>query len=142
LAGRRTNRLAAAGRQQIDMAALERSRLNEAITRTTAVVDHEHSAREAAEGKVRTLEAAAKLNHRRVIAAVITTALVALAVVFVVLHFWAFAIGTVLSAIVFTVLSRHWIKNADAGIGTLFWTGVPEVLGIVDISVRLGWWPG
>ncbi|WP_157802872.1 hypothetical protein [Compostimonas suwonensis] len=142
LAGRRTNRLAAAGKQQIDMAALERSRLDEAITRTTAVVDHEHSAREAAESKVRALEATAKLTDRRIIAAVVLTAIVGVAVVFVVLHFWAFAAGTVISAIVFAILSRHWVKDPDAGIGTLFWTAVPEVLGFIDIAIRLGWWPG
>jgi hypothetical protein len=141
LAGRRTNRLAAAGRQQIDMAELERSRLSEAITRTTAVVDHEQSARQTAEEKVRALEAAAKLNHRRVIAAILTTSIFALAVVFVVVNFWAFAIGTVLSAIIFVILSRHWVRDADAGIGTLFWTAVPEVLGLIDVAVRLGWWP-
>lgn len=141
LAGRRTNRLAAAGRQQIDMAALERLRLDEAITRTTAVVDHEQSAREAAEGRVRTLEAAARLSDRRVIAAVIVTALVAVAVVFAVVHFWAFAIGTVLSAVVFAIFSRHWVKDVDAGIGTLLWAVVPEVLGFIDVAVRLGFWP-
>lgn len=141
LAGRRTNRLAAAGRQQIDMAELERSRLSEAITRTTAVVDHEQSARETAEERVRALEAAAKLNHRRVIAAILATSIFALAVVFVVLNFWSFAIGTVLSAIVFVILSRHWVRDADAGIGTLFWTAVPEVLGLIDVAARLGWWP-
>lgn len=141
LAGRRTNRLAAAGRQQIDMAELERSRLSEAITRTTAVVDHEQSARETAEERVRALEADAKLNHRRVVAAILTTSIFALAVVFVALNFWSFAIGTVLSAIIFVILSRHWVRDAAAGIGTLFWTAVPEVLGLIDVATRMGWWP-
>lgn len=141
LAGKRTNRLAAAGRQQIDMAELERSRLTAAITRTTAVVDHEQSARETAEQKVRDLEAAAQLTNRRVVAAIIATSIVGLAILFIVIHFWAFAIGTVLSAIVFIILSRTWVREPNAGIGSLFLSAVPEVLGLIDIATKLGWWP-
>jgi Flp pilus assembly protein TadB len=139
LASRRTNRLAEAGKQQLDMVALERSRLDEAMTKATAVVGHEQSARERAEAQVRSLEAAAKLSDRRVIAATVLTALVALVVVAVVVQFWALALGTAIAAVIFGILSRHWARDAKANAGTLFWTAVPEVLVVVDIGVRLGW---
>lgn len=141
LASRRTNRLAAAGRQQIDMAALERSRLDEAITRTTAVIDHEHSAREAAERKVRELEEIAKLNDRKTAAAVIFTVLLATTVVLAIIQFWLFALGTLVSAIVFAAVCRSWVKDAKAGIGVLFWAAIPEFLGVVDVLIRVGLWP-
>lgn len=142
LAARRANRLAAAGREQIDFTALERSRLDEALTRNTAVVDREHLARVGAEDRVRELETSAALVDRKVVSAVILTALVALTILFIVINFWAFAVGTVLSAVVFAILSRSWRTDKHADTGPLFLALIPEILGVIDLGSRFGWFGG
>jgi rRNA-processing protein FCF1 len=142
LAARRSNRLAAAGKEQIDFAALERARLDEALVRNAAVVSHEHDARLGAEERVRELEAAAGLESRKIGTAVILTASIGLVIVFVMVQFWAFAVGTAMSAVVFAVLSKSWRKNPDADTGPLFLALIPEIIGVIDIGIRLGWFSG
>jgi len=137
LASRRSNRLAAAGREQVDLATLERVRLDAAITRSTTIVTEEHEARVRAEDRANALEEQNSLSGRRVATAVVITAAVAVIVIFVILHFWAFALGTLLSTLLFVRQSRGWVSTPTIRPSHLLWALLPELVGVYDIFTRL-----
>lgn len=136
VAARRTNRLAAAGREQIDLAALERSRLDAAVTRSTTVISEETAKRVAAEKRADLLEQSVRLAPRRVGLAIMITAAVGATVVFAVLSLWWFVIGTLVGLVVLAIVGRHWTTNPAARLWHLLVAAVPELVGLIDIVSR------
>jgi predicted nucleic acid-binding protein len=137
LAGRRTNRLAAAGREQVDLVALERARLESVINKSTVVVTEEHAARIEAESRLAELQKREGLGGRRTVAAAILVGIAALAVIFAIIGFWTFVLGTVISGVAFFFLSRRWSRDSNVGFGSMLWSIVPEAVGLIDIGSRL-----
>jgi hypothetical protein len=138
LAAKRTNRLAAAGREQVGLASLERDRLDAAITRSTTVISEETARREAAEKRALELEANEILSRRRLILAVLVTAILGAIGVLAVLGPWWIAVGTVVTEVVVIMIGRHWIASPEARFGSVTFAAIPEVLAIVlDLVSRI-----
>lgn len=133
LVSRRSNRLAAAGKEQNDLASLERERLDIALTRSTTVVSEEHAARVAAEARVAELEAERSLAGRKVAVGVIVTIGLAAILGFAVIHFWAFALGTAVGLVFFLRQSGEWLRDPGIRGWHLMWALAAELLGIWDL---------
>lgn len=137
LVSRRSNRLAAAGKEQVDLVVLERARLDAAITRSTTVMSEEHKARLEAEERASRLEADNALVTRKVITAVVVTAGVALTIILCIIQFWTFAAGTAIATAVFAGQSREWAANREANPWQLAWALVPEALAaLADVIFK------
>jgi len=136
LVSRRSDRLAAAGKEQLALTALERTRLDAVITRSTTVVTEEHDARVAAESRAAQLEAQQALGGRRVFAAVAITLGLSVAVLLAVLHFWIFMVATLAGTAVFANQSRDWTKDRTLGHAQLLWALIPGGLSLVVEGVR------
>jgi hypothetical protein len=138
LAGRRANRLAAAGKEQVDLVALERARLDAAITRSTTVVSEEHAKRIAAEERADKFERRDKLSRRRSVVVGFVVGIVAVGVILALAGLWAFVVGTGIALVLFVTLSRRWLRDPAETFGILLWAALPEALGLIDIAIRLG----
>lgn len=136
IAIRRTNRLAAAGREQVDLVALERARLDAAITRSTTVVSEETKKRKAAERRVTDLERSAVLWPRRVVLGVLFSAMIGAVVVFGVLGLLWFALGTALGAVVLAIVGYQWATEPNVRFWRVLFALIPQGFGVVDVISR------
>lgn len=136
IAARRTNRLAAAGREQLDLNALERARLDAAVTRSTTVITEETAKRVAAEKRSEELEKRMSLWPRRVALGVLMTAAVGALVIFAVIGLPWFVVGTALALALLGIIGRKWVTDPSTKLWHLALAAVPEVLGILDVVTR------
>lgn len=148
IGARRMDRLAAASKAQISMVDAERSRVEQTLTKTGAVVSHEQDLRKVAEAerdtarnelqdlKRKSASDQARAQRRQSVL-VLTVIILAVAIILAILHLWGFAVAAALSAAILFATGKTWIDDADAGIGKMFWAVAPVVIGISDILTWL-----
>ena len=133
IASKRSNRLAAAGKEQIQAASSERTRMTERILQSDAVLEHAERRSAELEERNRALEASQGLEGRKVARAVIITVGVLGTLGLAAIHFWWFAAGTALSTLLFLPQSKKWVSDKQLGVGTLLLSLLPESIALIEL---------